>query len=51
MLQEGMTPLMRACKKGHFDIMNLLIDKGADVNGKDNVSSNLLSLFLRTDVW
>jgi len=44
MLQEGMTSLMWACYRGHLDIVNVLIDNGADVNDKDYVRSPLLSL-------
>jgi len=51
MLQEGMTSLMRACSTSRLDIVNVLIHNGADVNDKDNVSSNLLSLSLISDVW
>ena len=52
MVQYGWSPLMRACKNGHLDIVNVLIDKGADVNDKDNVRSHLLSLLLLiSDVW
>ena len=51
MVQYGWTSLMRACNEGHLDIVNVLIDKGADVNDKNNVSSNLLSLSLISDVW
>ena len=29
---------MGACIEGHKDVALLLIDKGADVNAKDNVS-------------
>jgi len=51
MVQDGSTSLMRACYRGHLEIVNVLIDIGADVNDKDNVSSNLLSLLLISDVW
>ena len=51
MLQEGMTSLMWSCNNGHLDIVNVLIDNGADVNDNDNVSSNLLSLSLISHVW
>ena len=50
MQQEGMTSLMWSCNNGHLDIVNVLIDNGADVNDKNNVSSNLLSLSLISDV-
>ncbi|MDX1924400.1 MAG: ankyrin repeat domain-containing protein [Rickettsiaceae bacterium] len=33
----GLTPLYAACSKGKLEIAKLLIDKGADVNMKDNV--------------
>ena len=51
MVQIGSTSLMWACGKGHLGIVNVLIDNGADVNDKNNVSSNLLSLSLISDVW
>jgi len=41
MVQNGSTPLMRACNEGHLDIVNVLIDKGANVIDKDNVRSPL----------
>ena len=44
MVQDGWSPLMRACNEGHLDIVNVLIDKGANVNDIDNVSSNLLGI-------
>ena len=43
MVQNGSTSFMRACSNDHFDIVNVLIDNGAEVNDKNNVSSNLLS--------
>ena len=33
-----MTPLIWAAYKGHTDIANLLINKDADINAKNNVS-------------
>ena len=33
-----MTQLMRACDNDHLDIVKVLIDNGADVNDKDEVS-------------
>ena len=32
LLQDGKSPLVVACEKGHAKISQLLIDKGADVN-------------------
>ena len=51
MVQDGWTSLIWACDYGHLDIVNVLIDIGADVNDKNNVSSNLLSLLLISHVW
>jgi hypothetical protein len=36
---DGVTPLMLAAYFGRTDVMKLLIDAGADVNLKDNISS------------
>ena len=51
MLQCRMNRLTTACDHGHMDIVNELINNGTDVNDKDIVSSNLLSLSLISDVW
>ena len=51
MLQEGMTPLIWACNEGHLDIVNVLIDKGANIDDKNYVRSNLLSLILLSHTW
>ena len=37
-LQDHQTPLHRAARCGLTDIMKVLIDNGADVNAKDEVS-------------
>ena len=37
-LQYRMTPLHLALEKGHVDVAELLIARGADVSGKDLVS-------------
>ena len=50
MLQNGWTSLMWAFDYG--DIVNVLVNNGANVNDKDNVSSHLLSLLLLiSHVW
>ena len=42
--QEGSTPLFLAVKGGHEAAVQLLIDKGADVNAKDKVRMSELVL-------
>ena len=37
-LQFHLTPLHSAAISGHTDIVKILIEKGADVNAKDDVS-------------
>ena len=37
-LQAGWTPLHRAAYDGHYEAVKLLIDLGATVDAKDNVS-------------
>jgi ankyrin repeat protein len=36
---------MRACDYGHLDIVKVLIDNGADVDDKDEVSSDSLPFY------
>jgi len=40
--------LITACCRGHFDILKVLIDKGANINDKDNVRSAMFRDYL---VW
>ena len=35
--QNGLTPLLAACKRGDTETAQLLIDKGADINKEDEV--------------
>jgi len=37
--QTGSTALMAACEMGHSDVALFLIEKGADIYSKDNVST------------
>ena len=39
-----MTPLMRAAYNGHFEVTKVLIDAGASIEAKDNVSK-MISIF------
>ena len=36
--QSGQTPLMTAAERGHIESMRVLLDRGADLEAKDNVS-------------
>ena len=38
LLKDGHTPLHRACDKGHTAMVNLLIESGAKLEIKNNVS-------------
>ena len=41
-LQDHQTPLHRAAMTYHTDIVKILIEKGADVNAKDEVSQCIM---------
>ncbi|XP_071085969.1 kinase D-interacting substrate of 220 kDa-like [Haliotis cracherodii] len=38
----GMTPVMWAARRGHIEVLDLLVKKGADVSLKDKVGHNIL---------
>ena len=38
-LQDSETPLHRACESGHTETVHLLLERGAEVDAKDKVSS------------
>ena len=37
--QDGTTPLWAACEEGHVEVVNRLMEAGADVNQADKVSA------------
>ena len=39
--QDGRTPLLRAADKGQTEIAKMLLEKGADVEAKDNEVSHM----------
>ena len=41
-IQCGSTPLHRAATGGHLEAVKLLLDRGASVDAKNNVSSRTL---------
>ena len=45
-LQYRETALMKASSEGHVECVKLLLDKGADVNHKDEVSAVSLSIIV-----
>ena len=45
-LQSGQSALMKASSGGHVECVKLLLDQGADVNVKDNVSAVLQSIIV-----
>ena len=38
-LQDGISLLMRACLKGHAEVVRILVSAGAHVNDQNKVSS------------
>ena len=44
--RSGATALMRACEEGHIEAARLLVDKGADLNARENESA-----WTRVCVW
>ena len=42
--QWGMTPLIYAAQYGHFEVTKLLLEAGADVGAKSNVSKTIFIL-------
>ena len=43
-MQYGWTALMWACRKGHVDVVDYLLDRGANVHAED-VNIRLYSVF------
>ena len=41
-LQDGLTTLMKASEAGHMECVKVLLDKGADVNMQNMVSSVII---------
>ena len=39
-----MTPLMRAACDGYTDVVELLVEKGANIDAKDNAGDSALTL-------
>ena len=42
LLQDGGTALMKASEAGHMECVNVLLDKGADVNVQHKVSGVII---------
>lgn len=40
---EGWTPLMKAAEEGHYEIANMLLKKGADIEASNKKSRSVLS--------
>ena len=39
--QDGVTPLHVASQNGHFEVVTLLVDRGADLNLQEEVSTRI----------
>ena len=46
-IQNGWSPLMRACSEGHLDEVKTLIEAGTNVNQTDKVGIYIPTLMLR----
>ena len=44
MYQNGYTPLMHAATNGRLAVVEYLLEKGADMEAKDNEASDVISL-------
>ena len=44
---DGMTPLHNACQSGHTKIAGLLLDRGADIDHKNDEGSTPLNIAIR----
>ena len=47
-LQDGKSPLMVASLVGHFEIVKLLLDKGAEVNHQNEVNYCTIKLYVQS---
>ena len=49
--KDGSTALHLAAYNGHLAVVTLLLEAGASINAKDNVSTLIACMYKQTIIW